>query len=104
MYTVPKSKAEDPDQRFEFQIDGVTYTVPKLGYLSGEKARFLREAEESEDATRVLEAKCRLFGEPGTPVGDAVARLEGDQLDGLVEAYQEDSKITAGESSASTDS
>lgn len=102
-YEVPKSKASIKQNRFEFVIEGKTFDLPLLKFLSGEKIEEIAAAEEKGGMTAVA-ATYSLFGEAGTPAGDAVRKLDQDQMEALSSAYMEASGISVGESEASTDS
>lgn len=102
-FVVPKSKASIKQNRFEFQIDGTKYDVPLLKYLAGDKIEQIAAAE-SKGGIAAVAAAYGLFGERGTPAGDAVRHLDQEQLEALTSAYMDASGVSVGESSASTDS
>lgn len=102
-FEVPKSKKDLPENRYEFTIDGETYSVPKLGFLSGEVVDLLAEAE-NKGGIHDTAAQYAIFGPKGSAEGDAVRTLEREQLLALLEDYQAASRVTVGESPASTDS
>ena len=102
-FVVPKSKASIKQNQFEFQIDGRKYSVPLMKFIPGAVIEEMAEAQAVGGAA-AMAAGFRLFGEKGTPAGDAVRTLDGEQLDALADAYMQASGITAGESSASTGS
>lgn len=102
-FVVPKSKASIKQNQFEYQIGAKKFSVPLLKYLSGEKIEAIAAAEEKGGMAAVA-AAYGLFGEPGTPAGDAVRQLDQEQLEALTSAYMGASGVTVGESSASTDS
>lgn len=102
-YQVPKSKASIKQNRFEFSIDGKTYSVPLLKYLSGNKIEEIAAAEDKGGMASIV-VSFSIFGDKGTPAGDAVRTLDQDQLGELNDAYMKASGISVGESEASTDS
>lgn len=102
-FEVPKSKKDLEENQFEFTIEGETYRVPTLGYVSGAVIEMMAVADEKGGIYEEA-ANYAIFGPAGSPIGDAVRSLEREQLGALMEAYHEASKITTGESSASTDS
>lgn len=102
-FTVPKSKASIAQNRFSFQIGAKKYSIPLLRYLSGEKIEVISAAEEKGGMAAVA-AAYGLFGESGTPAGDAVRQLDQEQLEALTSAYMDASGVSVGESSASTGS
>lgn len=93
-FKVPESKASKGQDRFEFEIEGKSYSIRKAKFLSVGDAERL---ENPESASVVLD----LFGKAGTKAGDAVRGLDQEQFSALVEAWQADSKVTLGESAAS---
>ena len=96
MYVVSESDARD----FEFQVDGVVYSVPRRESLPIPKFRELRkrisEAENQEE--EAIDAILDLFEEyaPG-----AVAKLNFAQAVELITAYTSGEEL--GESSPSSD-
>lgn len=121
VFQVPAAKASIKQNRFEFQLPGAkkVWSLPKLQYLSPDLSRRIRtaaiEAQEfidengevrpdappekiaplSEIQTEILEHYC-----PGLS-----ALLEGeDQVTALIEAWQEASKVSVGESDTSPQS
>jgi len=94
MFEVPASKASKGQDLFKFKIGGRTYSAKKAKYLSVGQAEAL---ENPASSTVVLD----LFGEKGTPAGDAIRALNQEQFEALVDAYMADSKVTLGESEAS---
>jgi hypothetical protein len=100
MYVVPESKRSLAQNQFEFTApDGVTYRIPKAKYMkTGDVERLAAMGDQNVKITDLLD----LFGEGAA--AKAVRELDVEQLQGLMEAWQQDSGITVGESSASTPS
>lgn len=93
-FKVPESKASKGQDKFPFEIGGQSFTIRKAKFLSVGDAEKL---ENPESVSVVLD----LFGKAGTKAGDAVRALDQEQFGALVEAWQADSKVSLGESSAS---
>lgn len=93
MYEVPASKASKGQDQFEFKIGAKTFKVKKARYLSGRAMEDLTSGE--------LSLIFNVFGERGTPVGDAVRDLDIEQITALAEAWVADSGLAPGESEAS---
>lgn len=102
-FQVPKSKASIKQNRFEFVIDGQKYDVPLLRYLQAWQIEAFSKAEGSSFESS-LDAVYAVFGEPGTTTGDVIRTLDQEQLNALTDAYLEASKVTPGESDASSPS
>lgn len=90
-FTVPESKRSIKQNQFEFEIDGATYTVPKMKYLP---VRVIADMESGG-----LAAVLKAFGDENAVA--AVSELDSEQLEALTNAWSEASDITPGESSAS---
>jgi hypothetical protein len=102
-FKVPPSKADEPQNRYTFEIDGTTYDVPKLGFIKGDAVEALVEA--AQYGNLAWRSACYdLFGEHDTDAGRAVRALESDAFDALQADYFKASNLSLGESSASTDS
>jgi hypothetical protein len=94
-YKVPASKKSLKQNQFEFEIDGVTYSVPLLKFVKP-KIAFALDGATSTGAVQAL------FDEY---LPEAFDKFEdAEQLEAFMAAWQEASGITAGESSASADS
>lgn len=91
-YQVPKSKASIKQNRFEFEVDGKTYDIPQMKYLSIGSV----EAFENEHPIQGL-----IMASDNEDARAALRSLEGDQLEGLMEAWQKESGVSVGESEAS---
>lgn len=95
-YQVPESKRSIAQNRFEVTLpDGTTFSMPKAKYLTVGQIETLSQKADELTLTDMLE----LFDEPES--ARAVRGLDSDQLQGLMLAWQEDSGIAVGESSAS---
>lgn len=95
-YKVP---AVDPSERFDFEIDGTLHSVPLIEDLPLsriEAMNALRGMTMSELSMRELVVT--LFGEDA---GAAVYELSAKRFQGLVEAWEEHSATTVGESKPS---
>lgn len=98
-YAVPESKRSIKQNQFEFTIPGndKTFYIPKAKYLTIGQVEKLSLKGEEVDLTDILE----ILGQG--EAHDAVRDLDQEQLFALMEAWQADSGITVGESSASTE-
>lgn len=99
-YTVPESKKSIRQNQFEFQVPGDEriYSVPKAMYLP---VGMIEKMSTQTDQVSISDI-IGLFGDG--EAADAVRTLDREQLENLTEAWQKDSGLTVGESSASTDS
>lgn len=95
MYQVPQSKKSIKQNRFEFKVEGKTYSIPLLKHLP------VKAAELFENDRPIAGL---LAGADSDTARDAIRSLDSDQLEGLMQAWQEASGIEAGESSASSES
>lgn len=96
MYEVPAAKRSLKQNLFEFKIGAKTYSVPKFEHLP---VGVLEAVEVAPD--NAIGPYLSVFGEKDSPAGKAIRTLDKDQLTGLIQAWQADSGVTAGESSAS---
>jgi hypothetical protein len=97
-YQVPESKRSIAQNRFEFSLpDGTQVSIPKAKYLTVGQIEILSEKQGNQEVklTDLLD----LFNEPAA--AKAVRTLDSEQLQALMAAWQEDSKLTLGESSVS---
>lgn len=97
MYEVPKSKKSLKQNQFEFKLGGEVYRVPLLQYMKPSVARkFTDNMNEFDAAALVFEA---------TEQPDLLEKFDDfEQVAAFVQAWQEASTVTAGESSASSNS
>lgn len=93
-FSVPESKRSIKQNRFEFKVGTKSYSIPKLNYLPVESM----ESFEGDNPTpiRGLLAAC-----DNDAAKDALRKLDGEQIEALMNAWQEASGVTVGESSAS---
>lgn len=96
MFEVPASKRSVKQNLFEFKVGAKTYTVPKFEHLP---VGVLEAIEAAPDDA--IGPYLSVFGEKDSAVGKAIRDLDKDQLTALIQAWQSDSGVTAGESSAS---
>lgn len=124
-FQVPAPKASYKQNRFEFTLPDfddegdavpgteVTYSVPKMQYINSDirqrmldvsmpLKRMIDEGKqpEPEQAAEVTRIQRELFEKYAPGV---YARVSDDQLNALLQAWQEASSISVGESSASAD-
>lgn len=99
VFQVPASKRSIKQNQFEFKVPGDkrTYSIPKAKYLPMGVVERMSSAEQV-----TLTDIIALFGDPESPAAVAVRTLDGEQITALTEAWQKDSGVQAGESSAST--
>lgn len=93
MFEVPASKRSVKQDVFEFQVDGKKHTVVSAKFLNGSQM----EAVVNGQLTELLD----IFGTKDSRTGAAVRSLDQEQLLALVEAWQDASDVTPGESPAS---
>jgi hypothetical protein len=101
MFVVPATKATDPENRFEFEVDGTAHSAPLLEFISTKVAQAFSSARTHADQRT---AYIVALADGDAEIEEKLLLLPGDALAGLVDAYDEASGITAGESDASTDS
>ncbi|WMI34031.1 tail assembly chaperone [Microbacterium phage TukTuk] len=96
-YEVPASKRSIRQNQFEFKVPGdrKTYRIPKAKYLTMGQIEALQEKKDEVLLTDILE----MLGQG--EAREAVRTLDQEQLMDLMEAWQTDSGISVGESSAS---
>lgn len=95
-FHVPESKRSIEQNRFHFDTpDGKSYSMPKAKYLTMGQIETLAANNQEVKLADLL----ALFDEP--EVSAAIRAFDKDQLEALMTAWQEDSGLTVGESSAS---
>ena len=94
-YQVPESKKSIKQNRFEFEADGKTLSVPLMKYMPVKAAE---EFEAGRDVAGLLAAS------DSDEVRDVIRGWDSDQLNGFMEAWQKASGVEAGESPASSES
>lgn len=95
-FKVPASKKSQEGSRYKFEIDGTTYDVPLLKFAPVEAA----EAFEKGHNVAGMIACCG--DDEGAKA--AIRAMDGEQLGALMEDWEKASQVSAGESSASTNS
>jgi hypothetical protein len=98
VYEVPPSKRSIKQNQFQFKLAGAEYSLPRFKFIEIGQLELLTQPE-----TRIT-GLLSIAGGADTPLGAAFRKLVADQLEGLIEAWQEDSGVTLGESSASDNS
>lgn len=98
VYAVPESKRSIKQNQFEFTVPGdrKKYTIPKAKYLTVGQIEMLSTKDTEVTLTDVLD----LIGDG--PAKEAARKLDQEQLANLMEAWQTDSGLDLGESSASS--
>lgn len=99
MYTVPPTKAAEPDSRFQYDLDGNEVSAPLLELVDTDTAAVFNAAVTDVDFRL---AYCRALSGGDSEVEAKLRALEADRLGPLIEAYDKASGISAGESDAST--
>jgi len=99
-FEVPASKRSLKQNQFLFKVPGnrKQFSVVKAKYIPVGLIEKLSGTEKAVSIKDLLE----LFG--GGEASEAVRDLDSEQLNALTVAWQKDSGISVGESSASTDS
>lgn len=92
MFAVPASKASKGQDVFEFTIGADTFTVRKAKFCPIDD---LIEVESSP------ESSVRFFAGSTAKQSRAVGALDREQFGALIEAWREDSEVSAGEAPAS---
>jgi hypothetical protein len=105
-FQIPEPGGSKPENRFEFEHKGKTYSIPKLEFLSADATKYVEDVSTGKIPDAGLTENIRtLFckAEPKLPktLFDGLSR---DQIVALRDAWYESSKVTAGESSASESS
>lgn len=99
-FEVPESKKSIKQNQFEFTLPGgkKKYSVPKAKFLP---VGVIEKMSGNKGEVTIADI-ISMFGEGAAR--DAVRTLDQEQLQALTNAWQKDSGLTVGESSASTDS
>ena len=111
VYAVPPSKASVKQNRFEFTVPGSkkTHSVPKVQYIKPAFLKRLRDltadvpaGEEPPDAVKMalFDAQLEMFEHYVPGFGELFD--DSDQIGALMAAWQAESNISLGESSASS--
>jgi hypothetical protein len=97
-YKVPDWKKSVEQNKFEVEIGGKTYSLPKTEYLTGRQAERIAHVDEIEGGMyAVLDEFCPGLG---TAFRDVPSKYFGEFL----EQWHDESSVTPGESEASSDS
>lgn len=94
-FQVPPSKKSIRQNRFEFEVDGRTYSMPLLKFLP------VASAEEFEREHNVAGVLAAVDSEEAKAV---LRAMDGEQIAALIDAWQEESGVGVGESVASSES
>lgn len=104
-FQIPEPGGSLPENRFEFEHKGKTFSLPKIEYLPNEATEYLEGINAGSLPDPGFTAFIRTFMTKADPkVAPAIKALTRDQLVALRNAWYEASKVTTGESSASEDS
>lgn len=96
VFTVPESKRSIAQNRFHFELpNGDAVSIPKAKYLTTGQIESLSSLGRSASIVDLLS----VFDEPEAAA--AVRTLDMEQLEALMSAWQSDSDVELGESSAS---
>ena len=100
-FQVPESKRSIAQNRFFFTVPGDDreFDIPKAKYLTTGQVEVLSRKGGEVKITDLLD----LFDE-SEEAAKAVRTLDAEQLSALMSAWQSDSEVSVGESSASSDS
>lgn len=97
-FQVPESKRSIAQNRFHFQTpDGVEHSMPKMKYFTMRQIERMSSNTDELTLTDIL----AIFDEDESDVREAVLDFDHEQLQALMEAWQADSGLALGESSAS---
>lgn len=97
-FQVPASKASKGQDKFEFEIGSQKFAIRRLKFLTLGQQEVINAPGRTD--SDVLDT---VFGDASTKCGKAVRGLDSEQFDALYEAWAEDSEVSPGESSASSD-
>jgi hypothetical protein len=94
-FDVPQSKRSIKQNRFEFTLDGKTYSIPLLKFAPVEAAEHFEVNHNVAGILACCETKA---------ARDVVRAMDRSQFAALMDAWQKASGITTGESEASEES
>jgi hypothetical protein len=87
-FQVPASKKSHKQNRFEFEHDGKTFSIPLLKYIPAAAAELLEEGK----LISALIVAC-----DDAAAQSAVRLMDADQIDVLTDAWKDASDISPGE-------
>lgn len=93
VFEVPKSKRSIKQNRYEFSVEGETFSLPKLEYVPVGAADAFQKGNIIDGFEAASGGDDRLVR--------AVAGLDADQLQALMKDWEENSDVSVGESPAS---
>lgn len=99
MFELPDSKKSIAQNQFQFRVGETEYSIPKIRYLTVDQADKINAAESEAD---VMLLAGDLVGTPA--LKKELRAMPAEHLIALLQAWGEDSGITAGESSGSSSS
>ncbi|OAZ40950.1 hypothetical protein A9Z40_03140 [Microbacterium arborescens] len=94
-YTIPDWKKSIDQDKFPVTTEDGVYNLPKAEYLTGRQAQLLQEADEVEGGIWAV------LDEITPGLGTALLDVPVKYVKEMVEAWQDDSGISLGESEAS---
>ena len=97
-YTVPDWRKSIGQNMFDVEVDGVTYQLPRVEYLTAAQAQRMDGINEREGGVLMF------LDELAPGLGSAFKGTPVKYLNEFVKAWQEDSGIALGESGASANS
>lgn len=92
MYEVPDSKKSIDQNRWPFKVGGKEFWIPRAKYLTTRQADTMQEDSLGEALSKIA---------PNKATADVLLDMPLDHVEGLFEAWQEDSGVTLGESESS---
>jgi hypothetical protein len=93
-FKVPPSEKDEPENRFEFEIEGTEYSVPLLRFAPVEASLAFEEGRNIEGLLLCA----------GDEAGAAMRGLDRAQLSDLEDAWVKASRVSPGESDGSAGS
>lgn len=105
VFQIPEPGGNKPENRFEFEYKGKTYSVPKPDYLPADAAQYIEDVSVGKVADPLSVYVKTLFtkAEPKLPK-TLFQGMSRDQFTALRDAWYESGRVTVGESSASASS
>lgn len=93
VFKVPASKRSIKQNRYEFEVDGKKFELPKMQYIPVGVAGLLQDEQLNEAFAELADGNDSLRA--------ALMHLDAEQVEALFKDWQEESGISAGESPAS---